>query len=389
MKLTTDLIHLARPGQRPAPVNPPVVRTSTVTFSTLDEMRDIKQRRAHGERLFSYGRRGTPTTHALEDAISRLENGEHTQLLPSGVAAINLVFMTLLQPGAHVVIADSVYQPVRRIVEGWLRPWGIAVDYFDGTPEHLSALLRAETRLIYTEVPGSLVYEMQDLPALAAVTAERDIPLAVDNTWSSGLLMRPLEHGATISLMACTKYVVGHSDVMLGSVTANGEIGRRLGEMAATQGQCIGGDDAYLALRGLRTLACRMATHADNARQLGDWLSSQPHVARVHQPSRTEHPGHGLWQRDFDGTNGLLTMEFTAETPPSRVDALVDSLALFGIGSSWGGFESLALPCNVAAARSLDNSWARRGPCLRLHAGLEAIDDLRDDLERAWTRLDE
>ncbi|MBZ9558320.1 MULTISPECIES: cystathionine beta-lyase [unclassified Modicisalibacter] len=389
MKLTTDLIHLARPGQRPAPVNPPVVRTSTVTFSTLAEMRDTKQRRANGERLFSYGRRGTPTTHALEDAISRLENGEHTQLLPSGVAAINLVFMTLLQPGAHVVIADSVYQPVRRIVEGWLRPWGIAVDYFDGTPEHLSTRLRAETRLIYTEVPGSLVYEMQDLPALAAMAAERDIPLAVDNTWSSGLLMRPLEHGATISLMACTKYVVGHSDVMLGSVTANGELGRRLAEMAATQGQCIGGDDAYLALRGVRTLACRMATHADNARQLGDWLSSQPHVARVHQPSRAEHPGHGLWQRDFDGTNGLLTVEFTADTPPSRVDALVDSLALFGIGSSWGGFESLALPCDLAAARSLDDSWSRRGPCLRLHAGLEAVDDLRADLERAWTRLDE
>ncbi|WP_136065405.1 trans-sulfuration enzyme family protein [Modicisalibacter radicis] len=389
MKLATDLIHLARPDQRPAPVNPPVVRTSTVTFSTLDEMRDIKQRRGRGERLFSYGRRGTPTTHALEDAISRLEGGEHTQLLPSGVAAINLVFMTLLRPGGHVIIADSVYQPVRRIVEGWMRPWGIAVDYFDGSPEQLTALLRAETQLIYTEVPGSLVYEMQDLPALASIAATHDIPLAVDNTWASGILMQPLAHGATISLMACTKYVVGHSDVMLGSVTANGELGRRLGEMAVTQGQCIGGDDAYLALRGMRTLACRMATHAENARRLGDWLEHRPHVARVHQPSRSDHPGHALWQRDFEDTNGLLTVEFTAGTPDARVDALVERLDLFGIGSSWGGFESLALPCDVAAARSLDDSWTRRGPCLRLHAGLEAAEDLLTDLEQAWRALDE
>lgn len=388
MKLETDLIHLGRPSETPAPVNPPVVRTSTVTFDSLGEMRDVKQRRGKGERLFSYGRRGTPTTHALEDAISRLECGEHTQLLPSGVAAINLVFMTLLRPGGHVVIADSVYLPVRRIVEGWLRPWGIAVDFFDGTSKHLLSQLRTDTQLIYTEVPGSLVYEMQDLPALASVAARRDIPLAVDNTWASGILMRPLEHGATVSLMAGTKYVVGHSDVMLGSVTANGDIGRRLGEMAVTQGQCLGGDDAYLALRGLRTLKCRMETHASNAQRLGDWLAQQPRVARIHQPSRTEHVGHDLWQRDFNGTNGLLTVEFTVDTDAARVDALVEQLMLFGIGSSWGGFESLALPCDIATARSLDDSWSRRGPCLRLHVGLEAPGDLEADLGRAWQVLE-
>ena len=387
MQLETDLIHVARPEQRPAPVNPPVVRTSTVTFESLAEMRDTKQRREQGERMFSYGRRGTPTTYALEDAISRLEHGEHTQLLPSGVAAINLVFMSLLGPGTHVVIADSVYQPVRRIVEGWLRPWGVAVDYFDGSAEHLVATLRDDTRLIYTEVPGSLVYEMQDLPALAAIANERGIPLAVDNTWASGIRMQPLAHGAAVSLMAGTKYLVGHSDVMLGSVTANGDIGQRLRETAITMGQSIGGDDAYLALRGVRTLACRMDTHDRQARELGEWLVGQPQVARVHQPSRPEHPGHALWQRDFTGGNGLLTVEFSADTPAQRVDALVDRLTLFAIGSSWGGFESLALPCNIAAARQLDTRWASRGPCLRLHVGLEAVDDLKADLEQAWAAV--
>lgn len=388
MKPETNLIQLARPSGTPAPVNPPVVRTSTVTFETLGEMRDAKQRRSSGERMFSYGRRGTPTTYALEDAISTLEGGEHTQLLPSGVAAINLVFMTLLRPGGHVIIADSVYQPVRRVVEGLLQPWGITVDYFDGSSESLLKLVRPETQLIYTEVPGSLVYEMQDLPALASIAAEHGIPLAVDNTWASGILMRPLEHGATVSIMAGTKYVVGHSDVMLGSVTSNGEIGRRLGEMAVTKGQCIGGDDAYLALRGLRTLACRMAKHSVSAISLGEWLTQQPRVVGVHQPSRPEHPGHDLWQRDFNGTNGLLTVEFSADTDAALVDTLVERLKLFGIGSSWGGFESLALPCDVAAARSLNDSWSQRGPCLRLHIGLEALDDLQADLAQAWQVLE-
>ncbi|NWO07167.1 MAG: PLP-dependent transferase [Alteromonadaceae bacterium] len=387
MTLETDLIHLARPRQSPAPVNPPVVRASTVTFNTIQQMRDTKQRRSHGERMFSYGRRGTPTTYALEDAISRLEDGEHTQLLPSGVAAINLVFMTLAKPGAHVVIADSVYQPVRRIVEGWLTPWGVSVDYFDGSSAHLQSVIRTDTCLIYTEIPGSLVYEMQDLPALSDVASRHDIPIVVDNTWASGILMQPLAYGATVSLMAGTKYVVGHSDVMLGSVTANGEVGQQLREMAVTLGQSIGADDAYLALRGLRTLACRMATHASNAQKLGDWLAYQRHVAHIHQPSRADHPGHQLWQRDFSGGNGLLTIEFTPDITTQQLDALVDRLALFAIGSSWGGFESLALPCDIAAARSLDNNWSHRGPCLRLHIGLESPEDLVMDLAQAWSVL--
>lgn len=387
MKLQTDLLHLARPQHTPASVNPAVVRTSTVTFETIEQMREEKQRMASGERAFTYGRRGTPTTHALEDAISRLEGSEYTQLLPSGVAAINLVFLTLARPGAHVVIADSVYQPVRRSVEAWLKPWGVRVDYFDGSVEQLSTLLSDDTCMIYTEVPGSLVYEMQDLAALAQVARQRDIPLVVDNTWASGILMQPLALGASVSLMAGTKYVVGHSDVMLGTVSANAELGLRLREMSMVLGQCVGGDDAYLALRGLRTLACRMTTHAHNAEGLGDWLIRQPHVARVHQPSRSEHPGHELWRRDFSGTNGLLTIEFDAAVECHRVDAMVNHLALFGIGSSWGGYESLALPCDVAAARSLPNPWTERGPCLRLHVGLEDLSDLQADLSQAWRML--
>ncbi len=384
MQLETDLLHIGRPQSGPASVNPPVVRTSTVTFDSLAQMRDTKRRREQGERPFSYGRRGTPTTYALEDAVSRLEGAEQTLLTPSGVAAINLVLMTLARPGAQIIVADSVYQPLRRIVDGWLRPWGVRVDYFDGSVAHLQSLLTDDTCLVYTEVPGSLVYEMQDLPALAALTSAREIPLVVDNTWASGVLMQPLSLGATVSLMAGTKYVVGHSDVMMGSVSANGETGRRLREMAVTLGQSLSSDDAYLALRGLRTLACRMDAHGRHAEALGGWLCEQPRVARVHQPCRPEHPGHAWWQRDFRGSNGLLTLEFEREVSEAQVDTLVDSLALFGIGSSWGGYESLALPCNVAAARSLSTEWSSRGPCLRLHIGLEAVEDLQADLVQAW-----
>lgn len=389
MKLQTDLLHLARPEHAPAPVNPPLVRTSTVTFDSVEQMREAKRRSAAGERAFTYGRRGTPTTHALEDAISRLEHSEHTQLLPSGVAAINLVFMTLVRPGAHVLIADCVYQPVRRIVDAWLGPWGIRVDYFDGSAEHLETLLRDDTCMVYSEVPGSLVYEMQDLPSLARLTREAGIPLVVDNTWACGVLMQPLTLGADISLMAGTKYLVGHSDVMLGSVSANAEWGLRLREMAMATGQSIGADDAWLALRGLRTLNCRMASHAHHAEQLGNWLAQQPRVAAIHQPSRAEHPGHELWRRDFSGGNGLLTIEFDTATEGRQLEAMVDRLQLFGIGSSWGGYESLALPCDVAAARSLDQRWRERGPCLRLHVGLEAPEDLIADLAQAWLAVED
>lgn len=388
MTINTDLLHIARPEHQPGPVNPPIVRTSTVTFENLAQMREVKKRRAEGERLFSYGRRGTPTTHALEDAISRLEGGEQTQLLPSGVAAINLVLLTLLKPGDHLIVADSVYQPVRQCVQGLLNPWGIEVDYFDGSVEHLAALLRPQTRLIYTEVPGSLVYEMQDLSAITQFAQQHDIPVAVDNTWASGLLMQPLALGASISLMAGTKYVVGHSDVMLGTVTANGNIAHRLREMAITLGQCIGADDAYLALRGLRTLPCRMAQHAQTALQLGDWLAQQPGVAQIHQPSRQDHPGHEIWQRDCNGTNGLITIEFTTEITEAQRDAWVEALTLFGIGSSWGGYESLVLPVNPASARSCNaQKWQDRGPCVRLSIGLEDIDDLKTDLAQAWRVL--
>lgn len=387
MTLKTDLIHLARPEGSPAPVNPPIVRASTVLFESIEQMRETKERRSQGERLFSYGRRGTPTTHALEDAVSVLEGGEHSQLLPSGVAAINLVLMTLLRPGDHLIVADCVYQPVRNIVKQWLQPWGISVSYFDGSQASLEEALRPETRLIYTEVPGSLVYEMQDLPAICSFARERGVPVAVDNTWACGVLMQPLAYGASVSLMAGTKYLVGHSDVMLGTVTANGEVGQRLKQMAVTLGQCIGGDDAYLALRGVRTLPCRLEMHDRQARQLGGWLASQPGVARIHQPSREEHPGHELWKRDFSGTNGLVSVEFEAGIPSSRVDALVNALRLFGIGSSWGGFESLALPCDVAAARSLPNDWSQRGPVLRLHVGLEDVEDLQQDLYQAWHKI--
>lgn len=386
MELTTQLIHSGRPEATPAAVNPAIVRASTVRYSSIHEMHETKARR-DTERLLSYGRRGTPTTFALEDAISLLEGSDQMQLLPSGVAAITLALVTLLKPGDHALIVDSVYLPVRRSFNQLLKPWGVTVTFFDGTVEGLKASLQENTALIYAEVPGSLTYDMLDLSALCDVANERQIPVVVDNTWASGYLFQPLKHGASISLMAGTKYVCGHSDIMLGSVSANGEIAHNLREMAITLGQCISPEDAYLALRGVRTLACRMDACAKTAIALGDWLATQEEVAVVHQPSRITHPGHDIWKRDFSGTNGLLTVEFKNTVTTAQSEAFIDALQLFGIGASWGGYESLVVPSNLVAARSLDDSWQSRGPCVRFSVGLESIEDLQSDLANAWAYL--
>jgi cystathionine beta-lyase len=381
-RVRTRLIHAARTekGQGGRAVNVPVTRLSTVLFDSLAQMRDARARR-DSERVLTYGARGNPTSHALEDLVTELEGGYRTRLYGTGLAAAAQVFLAYLRPGDHVLITDAVYSPVRKLAREFLQPFGIEVGYFSPDGQGLEAQLRTSTKLVYAEVPGSLLYELCDLPAIAALCKPRNILLAVDNTWGSGYLYRPLALGADISIMALTKYLGGHSDVMMGSVSTTQAAWPALGRMSDTFGNAVSADDAYLILRGARTLASRLDVHERQALDIALWLQAQPQVKRVFHPALPEHPGHAVWRRDFTGSNGLLSFEL-ANADAGYVERFIDGLQLFGLGASWGGYESL-----VTVADTQDrNSAADRAlnPVVRLHIGLEDVAALIEDLQRGF-----
>jgi cystathionine beta-lyase len=380
--------RLVKGGTSPAfegghAVNPPVVRASTVLFESMAAMEDARRRRG-SERMFTYGARGNPTGFALEDIVAQLEGGYRTRLFPTGLAAIAMVFMTSVRPGDHVLIADCVYQPLRHFVDTFLRPWGVAVTYFRADGTDLARHMSAATKLVYVECPGSLVYEMCDLPALADIAHSHGALLVADNTWGSGLQYRPLALGADVSVMAATKYLSGHSDVMMGTLTTTREAWQPFATMSDAQGVAVSPDDAYLVLRGTRTLTARLAMHERNALDVAHWLAAHPAVARVFCPALPDDPGHALWQRHCNGTNGLISFEFA--DAGAAAASFVDTLELFGIGASWGGFESLATVVNVAGTRTCSD-WSAVGPIVRLHIGLEDPKDLIDDLSQAFSRM--
>jgi len=366
-------------------VNPSVVRSSTVLFESMDAMEDARRRR-NKERMFTYAARGNPTGFALEDVVSQLEGGYRTRLFPTGLAAISMAFMAFVRPGDHVLIADCVYQPLRQFVDTFLRPWGVEVTYFLADGSDVAEKIRPVTRLVYVECPGSLVYEMCDLPALAEIAHRHGALLVADNTWGSGMQYRPLQLGADVSVMAATKYLSGHSDVMMGTLTTTQDAWQPVATMCDAQGVAVSPDDAYLVLRGTRTLAARLATHERHALEVGQWLMAHPAVARVYCPALPDHPGHPLWQRDCTGTNGLISFELV-NADRTAAASFVDALELFGIGASWGGFESLATVANVANARTCTD-WSNAGPIVRLHIGLEDPQDLIDDLARAFAGIE-
>ncbi|WP_122317247.1 cystathionine beta-lyase [Pseudomonas cichorii] len=378
----TRLVHAARTcaGSGGRGVNVPVTRLSTVLFDSLGQMRDIRKRR-DSERLLSYGARGNPTAFALEDLVTELEGGYRTRLFGTGLAAVAQTFLAYLRPGDHVLLTDAVYSPVRRVAREFLEPFGIQVSYFRADGQGLEAQLQANTRMVYAEVPGSLLYELCDLPAIAALCRPRNILLAVDNTWGSAYLYRPLELGADISIMALTKYLCGHSDVVMGSVCTREEVWQPLGRMSDTFGCAVSPDDAYLILRGARTLAARMDIHERQGLEIAHWLSGHPQVRRVFHPGLPEHPGHELWKRDFAGSNGLLSFELESADQP-RLERFIGALQLFGLGASWGGYESLI---TVADVSDRDNETDKaRNPVLRLHIGLEDVAALIEDLQRGF-----
>ena len=374
------------PGQPGGIVSPPVWRASTILYDDVAHLRKAAGSSTH-ERLF-YGRKGTPTAWSLADALTEMEPGaEGTMLFPSGVAAIACALMAVLRPGDRLMMVDSAYDPTRNFCEQMLRPYGVDTIYYDPTDvaaldAHLAA---GPIRAIFLESPGSLTFEVQDIPAITAWARANEVVTLADNTWATPLYFPALSHGVDISILACTKYIVGHSDVMMGSTTATPEWFGKIRQTAYLFGQMTSPDDAWLASRGLRTLGVRLKQHQDSALAIAHWLQDQPDVARVLHPALPDCPGHALWQRDFSGSTGLFSFILKGGDEAARA-ALIDGLAHFGIGYSWGGFESLALPIDPTRYRSATR-WEAEGPAVRLHIGLEDTADLIADLDAGLARF--
>jgi cystathionine beta-lyase len=366
-----------------APVALPSVRTSTVRFANLDALDRAQAGKARGERSVTYGRVGMQTHAALEDVFCELEGAQRAFLAPSGMAAITLALFATLNSGDHVLVADCAYGPVRYLDSTVLRRMNIQVDYSRATPEDLTKKLQPNTRMLYVESPGSLLLEMLDIPALAAFAREHNLILATDNTWGSGYIYRPLDLGAHISVVAGTKYVGGHSDLMLGAVAVNGDdLVKRINDTHYAMGYSVSADDAWLALRGVRTLPIRLRQSAANALEICEFLASRPEVARIYHPAWPQDDGHALWRRDCTGSNGMLSVELKMDDAAAR--RFVDALTLFGIGFSWGGFESLVQLVHHSALAGHGYWPGNDNAIVRLHVGLEAPADLIADLAQAF-----
>jgi len=359
-------------------VNPPVVHGSTVLYPTAEDLH------AHrGE--FQYGRHGTPTTRALQEALMALE-GPHCAgvgLAPSGLSAISTTLLAVLKAGDHLLVCDNVYRPSRNFCNGMLARYGVETGYFDPLiGGGIAGLFKPNTRAVLVEAPGSQSFEMPDLPAIAAVAHARGALVIDDNTWATPLFHRSLDQGVDISMQAATKYIGGHSDIMFGTISANAKAWPLIAEAIRLLGVCAGPDDVFLALRGLRTLAVRLAQHHQSGLEMARWLATRPEVLRVLHPALETDPGHAIWKRDFTGASGLFSVVLKP-APQQAVDALLDAVKLFGMGYSWGGFESLAIPFDCDSYRTATR-WTPGGPTLRLHIGLEHVEDLKADLAHGF-----
>ena len=355
-------------------VNPPVVHASTILFADTAEM-------LSGKTPYVYGRRGTPTSRALEGAVAELEGAEGAVLCPSGLSAVSLSLFAFLEAGDHCLLPDTIYEPGRHFADAMLTRLGIEVSYYDPTLTDITAFLRPRTRVVYVESPGSLTFEVQDLPALSAQAHRAGAIVVADATWPTPLFQRPLDLGADVSVQAATKYLGGHADILLGVVSANKEAWPRLKRAHGALGLCAGPDDVYGVLKGLRTLEVRLRRHESAALDVAGWLEQRPEVARVLHPGLATHPGHALWRRDFTGSTGLFGFVGRGwdEAAAAR---FLDALQLFGLGFSWGGFESLAVPANAERSRTAV-PWKAEGALIRLHIGLEDPEDLKADLGAA------
>ncbi len=385
MEPDTRLVHAGRdPARHAGTVNPPVYRASTIVYPTLAEFENRHTRRYTS---FSYGLAGTPTTLALAEALAELSGGARTVVTSSGLSAVTQALTAFLRRGDHLLVADSVYAPTREFCATVLARFGVEVEFYDPLlGAGIAARLRATTRVVYCESPGSLTFEVQDVPAIARAAHDAGAVVLLDNTWATPLGFRAFEHGADVEIQAGTKYLAGHSDLLVGAITTRDEpLYRTVRDGTLAFGDAVAPDVCYETLRGLRTLAVRLRAHAASARRIADWLAGRPEVARVLYPPRPEDPGHALWRRDFLGASSLVGV-LLRETRPAAVAAMVEPMRLFRIGASFGGFESLIIPAHPPAGRAA-RPWREAGTLLRLHVGLEAVDDLLADLEEGFARL--
>ncbi|NJL08259.1 MAG: cystathionine beta-lyase [Methylacidiphilales bacterium] len=379
-RLATQLVHAGRnPAEQFGFVNTPIYRGSTVLYPTADDLANRRSR-------FSYGRRGTPTSQALASALKELTGGEGVVLTPSGLSAVSVALLAVVRAGDHILVADNVYEPTRYVCDTVLTRLGVRVQYFDPLAgPGIAELIRPDTRLLYCEAPGSQTFEMSDIPAFVAAAHARGALVAIDNTWATAAGFDGHRHGVDVVVEAGTKYLSGHADVNLGFVSAAPSAWEALSHTHGTLGQCAAADDIFLSLRGLRTLALRLERHQASALTICDWLAGRPEVVRILNPMRPTDPGYALFKRDYTGGCGLFSIVLK---PVSReaVVAFLDALELFGLGYSWGGYESLAIPFDATLYRTA-TSWKPEGPTLRFHIGLDEPTDLIDDLARGFAAM--
>ena len=384
-KDATLTVHAGRhPEQQFGVINPPVYHVSTVTFPTVAALEAASQHPYEG---VYYGRYGTPTSFALEEAVAALEGGSRAIATSSGLAAICAALIAFTRAGDHVLVTDSAYAPTRKFCDGVLKRFGVETTDVDPTiGADIAALIRPTTRLVFLESPGSLTFEVQDVPAIAQVAHAQGALVAMDNTWGTPLFFKPFDKGVDISIQAATKYIVGHADAMLGTLTTRDEaLWKQLKGTVAAFGYSAGSDECYLALRGLRSLSARLERHQRTTLDVAQWLEGRDEVAQVLYPALSSHAGYELWRRDFSGACGLFGV-ILKPASKAAVDAMLDGMTLFAMGFSWGGFESLILDNSRQVIRTA-SPWNPAGPLLRIHAGLEEADDLKADLEDGLKRL--
>ncbi|MDP6604123.1 MAG: cystathionine beta-lyase [Rhodospirillales bacterium] len=384
MKDDTILTHAGRePFENHGIVNPPVYHASTILFPTM-----AAYLARHKEARVRYGLSGTPTTFALEEAVTALEgHGAHgTVAVSSGLAAITMPLCAFVEAGDHILITDSTYAPTRKFADSTLQRLGVESEFYDPLiGAGIEDLIRPNTRLIWLESPGSHTFEVQDVPAITEVARAKGVRTIIDNTWGAGYYFKAFKHGVDVSIQAGTKYIAGHSDVINGTITCNEETYEQVKQVTHGFGVCCGPDDVYLTLRGLRTMGVRLQRHHENGIRIAKWLQDRPEVIRVMHPALPQDPGHAIWQRDFTGACGLFG--FVVDTDDrDRVAVMIDGMKLYGIGSSWGGFESLLIPSYPEDNRTA-TTWEPGGHTLRIHVGLEDPDDLIDELDKGLNRM--